>query len=136
MNKHYYGFIILRYTDAATFLLRLGLAADKCNARYSQCKVGLYILHPNYFPVLLDIHSFAIPFSLFCNSADNFFQTSMMRLIFVNFSLHPCMLLGVCSVKLLHDFINLQFSSNTHIFYTLFRIFHEPNYLSLPSCSW
>ncbi|MBA0598712.1 hypothetical protein Gorai_008459, partial [Gossypium raimondii] len=26
-----------KFTDAATFLLRLGLAADKCNARNSQC---------------------------------------------------------------------------------------------------
>ncbi|XP_022716484.1 gamma-soluble NSF attachment protein [Durio zibethinus] len=30
-----------KYTDAATFLLRLGLAADKCNARNSQCKAYL-----------------------------------------------------------------------------------------------
>ncbi|TYG66430.1 hypothetical protein ES288_D06G267700v1 [Gossypium darwinii] len=30
-----------KFTDAATFLLRLGLAADKCNARNSQCKVYL-----------------------------------------------------------------------------------------------
>ena len=28
-----------RYTDAAAFLLRLGVAADKCNATNSQCKV-------------------------------------------------------------------------------------------------
>ncbi|KAI8013122.1 Gamma-soluble NSF attachment protein [Camellia lanceoleosa] len=27
-----------RYADAATFLLRRGLAADKCNATHSQCK--------------------------------------------------------------------------------------------------
>ncbi|XP_012451238.1 gamma-soluble NSF attachment protein [Gossypium raimondii] len=30
-----------KFTDAATFLLRLGLAADKCNARNSQCKAYL-----------------------------------------------------------------------------------------------
>ncbi|XVF23069.1 hypothetical protein REPUB_Repub13aG0006200 [Reevesia pubescens] len=30
-----------KYTDAATFLLRLGLAADKCNATNSQCKAYL-----------------------------------------------------------------------------------------------
>ncbi|KAA8537091.1 hypothetical protein F0562_029569 [Nyssa sinensis] len=30
-----------KYTDAATFLLRWGLAADKCNATYSQCKAYL-----------------------------------------------------------------------------------------------
>ncbi|GMI72234.1 gamma-soluble NSF attachment protein, GAMMA-SOLUBLE NSF ATTACHMENT PROTEIN [Hibiscus trionum] len=30
-----------KYTDAATFLLRLGLAADKSNARNSQCKAYL-----------------------------------------------------------------------------------------------
>ncbi|XP_043690175.1 gamma-soluble NSF attachment protein [Telopea speciosissima] len=30
-----------RYTDAATFLLRWGLAADKCNAVHSQCKAYL-----------------------------------------------------------------------------------------------
>ncbi|KAE8689807.1 Gamma-soluble NSF attachment protein [Hibiscus syriacus] len=30
-----------KYTDAATFLLRLGLAADKCDARNSQCKAYL-----------------------------------------------------------------------------------------------
>ncbi|XP_021298238.1 gamma-soluble NSF attachment protein [Herrania umbratica] len=30
-----------KYTDAAAFLLRLGLAADKCNARNSQCKAYL-----------------------------------------------------------------------------------------------
>ncbi|XP_010941574.1 gamma-soluble NSF attachment protein [Elaeis guineensis] len=30
-----------RYTDAATFLLRLGVAADKCNAVHSQCKAYL-----------------------------------------------------------------------------------------------
>ncbi|GLT65551.1 hypothetical protein SLA2020_379790 [Shorea laevis] len=30
-----------RYTDAATFLLRWGLAADKCNATNSQCKAYL-----------------------------------------------------------------------------------------------
>ncbi|XWS20734.1 hypothetical protein CRYUN_Cryun31cG0127900 [Craigia yunnanensis] len=30
-----------KYTDAATFLLRLGLAADKCNASNSQCKAYL-----------------------------------------------------------------------------------------------
>ncbi|KAI8524621.1 hypothetical protein RHMOL_Rhmol13G0162900 [Rhododendron molle] len=28
-----------KYDDAATFLLRLGLAADKCNATHSQCKI-------------------------------------------------------------------------------------------------
>lgn len=31
--------VFYRYTDAAAFLLRLGLAADKCNASNSQCKV-------------------------------------------------------------------------------------------------
>ncbi|KAF4391015.1 hypothetical protein F8388_024847 [Cannabis sativa] len=30
-----------KYTDAAAFLLRLGLAADKCNATNSQCKAYL-----------------------------------------------------------------------------------------------
>ncbi|KAE9461498.1 hypothetical protein C3L33_06611, partial [Rhododendron williamsianum] len=30
-----------KYDDAATFLLRLGLAADKCNATHSQCKAYL-----------------------------------------------------------------------------------------------
>ncbi|OWM63727.1 gamma-soluble NSF attachment protein [Punica granatum] len=30
-----------KYSDAATFLLRLGLAADKCNATNSQCKAYL-----------------------------------------------------------------------------------------------
>ncbi|OIW20837.1 hypothetical protein TanjilG_24305 [Lupinus angustifolius] len=30
-----------KYTDAASFLLKLGLAADKCNAAYSQCKAYL-----------------------------------------------------------------------------------------------
>ncbi|KAH6782278.1 gamma-soluble NSF attachment protein [Perilla frutescens var. hirtella] len=30
-----------KYTDAATFLLRLALAADKCNATHSQCKAYL-----------------------------------------------------------------------------------------------
>ncbi|KAJ4702792.1 gamma-soluble NSF attachment protein [Melia azedarach] len=30
-----------KYTDAATFLLRWGLAADKCNATHSQCKAYL-----------------------------------------------------------------------------------------------
>ncbi|XVE91055.1 hypothetical protein DITRI_Ditri20bG0125500 [Diplodiscus trichospermus] len=30
-----------KYTDAATFFLRLGLAADKCNAKNSQCKAYL-----------------------------------------------------------------------------------------------
>ncbi|XP_028053999.1 gamma-soluble NSF attachment protein-like isoform X1 [Camellia sinensis] len=30
-----------KYADAATFLLRWGLAADKCNATHSQCKVYL-----------------------------------------------------------------------------------------------
>ncbi|CAL5416625.1 unnamed protein product [Camellia sinensis] len=30
-----------RYADAATFLLRWGLAAEKCNATHSQCKVYL-----------------------------------------------------------------------------------------------
>ncbi|KAK7359065.1 hypothetical protein VNO77_01011 [Canavalia gladiata] len=30
-----------KYTDAASFLLRLGLAADKCNATNSQCKAYL-----------------------------------------------------------------------------------------------
>jgi len=31
--------ILCRYVDAATLMLRLGLAADKCNAVNSQCKV-------------------------------------------------------------------------------------------------
>ncbi|KAK1369154.1 Gamma-soluble NSF attachment protein [Heracleum sosnowskyi] len=30
-----------KYTDAATFLLRWGLSADKCNATHSQCKAYL-----------------------------------------------------------------------------------------------
>ncbi|PPR89941.1 hypothetical protein GOBAR_AA30737 [Gossypium barbadense] len=34
-------YVKLEFTDAATFLLRLGLAADKCNARNSQCKAYL-----------------------------------------------------------------------------------------------
>lgn len=34
-----YWFISFRYTDAATFFLRLGVGADKCNAVNSQCKV-------------------------------------------------------------------------------------------------
>ncbi|KAJ0082598.1 hypothetical protein Patl1_11594 [Pistacia atlantica] len=33
-----------KYTDAAAFLLRLGLAADKCKATNSQCKVLTYII--------------------------------------------------------------------------------------------
>ncbi|XP_059666947.1 gamma-soluble NSF attachment protein [Cornus florida] len=30
-----------KYTDAATYLLRWGVAADKCNAKHSQCKAYL-----------------------------------------------------------------------------------------------
>lgn len=38
--------IIYRYTDAAAFLLRWGLAADKCNATHSQCKVWTnFLMH-------------------------------------------------------------------------------------------
>lgn len=31
--------LMCRFTDAATFFLRLGVAADKCDATNSQCKV-------------------------------------------------------------------------------------------------
>lgn len=36
----WFGLIIYRYADAATILLRWALAADKCNATHSQCKVS------------------------------------------------------------------------------------------------
>lgn len=42
-NKLYCGSTVLRYADAAAFLLRLGLAADKCNASNSQFKVWDFI---------------------------------------------------------------------------------------------
>lgn len=37
-NVNYFA-NLFRYTDAAALLLRLGVAADKCNATNSQCKV-------------------------------------------------------------------------------------------------
>ncbi|XP_022873554.1 gamma-soluble NSF attachment protein-like [Olea europaea var. sylvestris] len=37
----YWFCYLYRYADAATFLLRLALAADKCNATHSQCKAYL-----------------------------------------------------------------------------------------------
>lgn len=40
----------LRYTDAATLLLRWALAADKCNATHSQCKVENYATYVYLFP--------------------------------------------------------------------------------------
>jgi hypothetical protein len=40
----YIFFLIHRYTDAASSLLRLGLAADKCNATNSQTKVWNIII--------------------------------------------------------------------------------------------
>lgn len=54
--RHFYAisfekvtFLICRYTDAATFLLRWGLAADKCSATNSQCKVKKFCFGVIFF---------------------------------------------------------------------------------------
>ncbi|XP_044479408.1 gamma-soluble NSF attachment protein-like [Mangifera indica] len=65
-----------KYTDAAAFLLRLGLAADKCNATNSQCKAYLSAI-----VVYLYAHDFKQAEKCYndCSQIDAFLRSDQSR---------------------------------------------------------
>lgn len=71
-----------KYADAATFLLRLALAADKCNATHSQCKAYLsaiiVYLYAHDFQQAEKCHNDCCQVEAFLNSDQNRAATRLL----------------------------------------------------------